>query len=138
MEKEIWKSLKYLLTNNCDEYTSKEFKNYYSSHKIRYERTVFDTLQYNGVAERINLAIIEEDSYMLRMTKSFLGEVTCTTCYIKTDVDYCVCFMLFLIDNFIIFLLYVRYHLILPEISFADLFNGEINSSKKKEKIKFD
>ncbi|GKV14824.1 hypothetical protein SLEP1_g25638 [Rubroshorea leprosula] len=46
--------------DNRGEYTSKEFKDYYSKHGIRHEKIVPDTPQHNGVAKRMNHTIVEK------------------------------------------------------------------------------
>uniref|UniRef100_A0A2N9H483 Integrase catalytic domain-containing protein n=1 Tax=Fagus sylvatica TaxID=28930 RepID=A0A2N9H483_FAGSY len=60
VERQKGKSLKCLRTDNGGEYTSNEFENYCSEYGIRHEKTVPDTPQHNGVAERINCTIVEK------------------------------------------------------------------------------
>lgn len=48
---------------------SKAFDDYCSKHGVRHEKTVPDTLQYNGMAERIKRAIVEKIRNMLRMAR---------------------------------------------------------------------
>ena len=77
--------LKRLQTNNCGEYISTEFKEYFSKHGIMHEKTVPGTPQHNGVAEMMNRTIVEKVWCMLKfdkLPKSFLGEVVNTTVYL--------------------------------------------------------
>ncbi len=69
VEREKGKSLKCLRTDNEGEYTSNEFENYCSKNGIRHKKTVPNTPQHNGVAERINCTIVEKVRCMLRMAK---------------------------------------------------------------------
>uniref|UniRef100_A0A2N9FX16 Integrase catalytic domain-containing protein n=1 Tax=Fagus sylvatica TaxID=28930 RepID=A0A2N9FX16_FAGSY len=85
VERQKGKSLKCLRTDNGGEYTSNEFENYCSEYGIRHEKTVPDTPQHNGVAERINCTIVEKVRCMLRMAKlpkSFWAEDVQTACYL--------------------------------------------------------
>ena len=69
VERETGKQLKSLRTDNGEEYTSREFREYCSSHGIRHERTEPGTPQHNGVAERMNQTIVEKVRCMLKMAK---------------------------------------------------------------------
>ena len=74
VEREKEKPLKCLHSDNGGEYTSNEFKSYYSEKGIRHEKTVHGTPQHNGVAERMNRTIVEKIRCMLRIAnlpKSF-------------------------------------------------------------------
>ena len=85
VEKEKGKPLKCLRSDNGGEYTSNEFKNYFSEKGIRYEKTVLDTLQQNGVAEMMNRTIVKKIRCMLRMAnlpKSLWGEAVVPACYL--------------------------------------------------------
>ena len=73
-KREEGKPLKCLRTGNGGEYTSNEFKSYYSKKGIRNEKTVPSTPQQNSAAERMNHTIVENVICMLRMAnlpKSF-------------------------------------------------------------------
>ena len=77
--------LKRLRTDNGGEYISREFKEYYSKHGIRHEKTVPGTPQHNGVAKRMNRTIVEKVRCMLKLAKlpkSFWGEVVNTAVYL--------------------------------------------------------
>ena len=67
VEREKGKPLKCLHTNNGGEYTSNEFKSYYSKKGIRHEKIVPSTQQQNGVVERMNRIIVKKVKCMLRM-----------------------------------------------------------------------
>lgn len=85
VERQTGKLLKCLRSDNDGEYTSNEFKKYWSQHGIRHERTEPGTSQHNGVAERMNRTIMEKVRSMLRMAKlpkSFWGEAVLTACYL--------------------------------------------------------
>ena len=68
--------LKYLRSNNREECTSQEFKAYCSNHGVRYEKTVPNTSQHNGVVERTNRKIVEKVcAYLEQQTyQSHFGE----------------------------------------------------------------
>ena len=84
-EREKGKPLMRLHANSGGEYTSDEFKSYYSKKGIRHEKTVPSTQQQNGVAKRMKRIIVEKVQCMLRMTNlstSFWCEAVQTTCYL--------------------------------------------------------
>ena len=60
VEREMGNPLKQLRTDNGGEYISKEFKEYFSKHGIRHEKTVPGTPQHNGAVERMNRTIVEK------------------------------------------------------------------------------
>ncbi|CAA0834189.1 Unknown protein [Striga hermonthica] len=62
VEKQTGNPLKCLCSDNGEEYSSHEFKNYCADHGIRHEKTVPGTPQHNGVAKRINRTIMEKDA----------------------------------------------------------------------------
>ena len=68
-ERETGNPLKRLRTDNGGEYISREFKEYFSKHGIRNEKTVTGTPQHNGVAERMNQTIVEKVWCMLKLAK---------------------------------------------------------------------
>ncbi|KAM1154260.1 hypothetical protein ACFX19_037276 [Malus domestica] len=85
VEREIGKPLKCLRSDNGDEYTSHQFREYCVKHGIRHEKTVPGTPQHNGVAERMNRTIMEKVRCMLRtakLSKQFWGEAVRTACYL--------------------------------------------------------
>ena len=85
VERETRRLLKCLRTNNGGEYISHEFREYYSIHGIRHEKTVPDTPQHNDVAERMNRTIVEKVICMLRtakLPKLFWGAAVLTVCYL--------------------------------------------------------
>ena len=59
VERSTGRKLKTLRTDNGGEYTSTEFANYLRSEGVRHELTVPKTPEQNGVAERMNRALIE-------------------------------------------------------------------------------
>lgn len=69
VEREIGKSLKCLRSNNGEEYTSQEFRDYCSKHRIWHKKTVPSTPQHHGVAEQMNHTIIERVRSMLKAAK---------------------------------------------------------------------
>ena len=85
VETETGNPLKRIWTDNGGEYISREFKEYFSKHGIRHEKTVPSTLQHNGVVERMNQTIVEKVRCMLKLAKlpkSFCGEAVNTTVYL--------------------------------------------------------
>ena len=67
------------------EYTSKQLKKKIYSYCIRHEKTVPNTPQHNGVAERMNRTIVDRIRCMLSLAKlprSFWGEAMRTACYL--------------------------------------------------------
>ena len=71
--------------DNGGEYISKEFKEYFSKHGIRHEKTVPSIPQHNGVVERINRTIVEKVRSMLKLAKlpkPFWGEAVNTAVYL--------------------------------------------------------
>lgn len=59
MENETGLKLKYLRADNDGEYEIQGFKQYCSSNVIRFEKTIPETPQLNGVAERMNKTLGE-------------------------------------------------------------------------------
>jgi len=85
VERERGKPLKCIRTDNGGEYTSKQFQNNIRSYGIRHEKTVPNTPQHNGVAERMNRTIVDRIRCMLSLAKlprSFWGEAMRTACYL--------------------------------------------------------
>jgi len=83
VERSTGKPLKCLCSDNRGEYTSHEFKSYCFEHDIRHEKTVLGTPQHNGVAERINRAIMDKvrcTMKTVKLPKPFWGEAIQTTC----------------------------------------------------------
>ena len=54
VERETGNFLKRLRIDNDRKYISREFKEYFSKHGIRHEKTVLSAPQHNGVIERMN------------------------------------------------------------------------------------
>ena len=69
IERETGNPLKRLRTDNGGEYFSMEFKEFYSKHGIRPEKTVPGTPQHNSVVERMNQTIVEKVRCMLKLAK---------------------------------------------------------------------
>lgn len=85
VESEKGSKLKCLRTNNGLEYLSKEFDEYCKENGIKRHRTVPGTLQQNGVAERMNMTILERVRCMLfafGLSKKFWGEAVSTAAYL--------------------------------------------------------
>ncbi len=55
--------IKVLRTDNGGEYLSNDFKMYLADHGIQHQLTVAYTPQQNGVAERMNRTLIEENGF---------------------------------------------------------------------------
>ena len=65
VEKESWKQVKALRSDNGGEYISNEFKDFYSKEGIRRELIVPHNPQQNGVTERKNRTIVGATRAML-------------------------------------------------------------------------
>ncbi|KAE8687107.1 cytochrome P450 71A9-like [Hibiscus syriacus] len=77
--------IKCFRTDNGGEYTSKEFDDFYIKEDIKRQFTVANTPQQNGVAERMNITLLERTRAMLRDTgleKSLWAEAVNTACYL--------------------------------------------------------
>jgi transposase InsO family protein len=57
------RNVKCLKTDNGIEYTNAKFRNFYLQHGIKKHFTVHMTPQQNGVAERMNMSIVEKAQY---------------------------------------------------------------------------
>jgi transposase InsO family protein len=57
VENEMDSRIKCLRSNNGGEFTSKEFMDYYSNHRIKRQFFVTRTPQHNGVVERKNRTV---------------------------------------------------------------------------------
>ena len=71
------KKIKCLRTDNGGEYTSDEFDNFCQSEGIERQFTTASTPQQNGVAERMNITLLERTRAMLKaagLGKSFWAE----------------------------------------------------------------
>ena len=64
-----WWKIKTLRSDYDVEYTSKEFEDYLKKNGIRHERTVPETPEQNGVAERMNRTLVETVRAMLSDSK---------------------------------------------------------------------
>ena len=85
VERETNKLLKCLRTKSGGEYCSNAFKNYCNRFGIKHQKTIPDTPQKNGTAERMNRTIIEKVRCMLsnsRLENNFWEEAIRTTCYL--------------------------------------------------------
>lgn len=69
VERETWKKLNYLMSNNGGEYISRGFEAYCSKHVIRHVKIVPNTPQHDSVANRMNHIIIEKVGCMLKIIK---------------------------------------------------------------------
>ena len=65
LEQEIYLFIKFLRTDNGTEFTSKEFDNYCKKDGIERHKTTVYTPQQNGVAERMNMTLLERARSML-------------------------------------------------------------------------
>ncbi|KAE8675254.1 hypothetical protein F3Y22_tig00111689pilonHSYRG00088 [Hibiscus syriacus] len=77
--------IKCFRTYNGGEYTSEEFDDFCRKEGIKRQFTVANTLQQNGVVERMNKTLLERTRVMLRdagLEKSFWAEAVNTTCYL--------------------------------------------------------
>lgn len=76
--------LNVLINNNGAKFISQKFNEFCKKHGIKRHRTIDGTPQQNGLAERINITILERVRCMLLATwlpKSFQGESIATTLY---------------------------------------------------------
>ena len=81
VEGEIGRKLKCIRVDNDGEYRG-PFEKYCREHGIKLEKTVLKTPHQNGVAERINITIVERIRCMLshtKLPKSFCDETMKTT-----------------------------------------------------------
>ena len=69
VEREIWKKLKCLRTDDGDKYSSREFDAYCMRHGIRHEKTVPPIPQHNDLVIRMNHTIMEKFKSMISMAK---------------------------------------------------------------------
>lgn len=85
VERQTGKKVKALRTDNGLEYVSNEFSNYCKSEGIIRHLTVRGTRQQNGIAERMNRAILERVRCMILgagVSKGFWGEIAKNACYL--------------------------------------------------------
>ena len=85
VENQTGKKLKRLRTDNGLEFCSKEFDQFCSDQGIARHRTVRDTPQQNGVAERMNKTLLERARCMLSqagLKRDFWAEAVNTACYL--------------------------------------------------------
>ena len=86
VEKSSGMKVKALRTDNGGEYTSTELEEYLIKHGIQHKLTVPTTPQQNGVAERMNRALVESVRSMLadsKLPKCFLAEALSTAIYLR-------------------------------------------------------
>lgn len=76
--------VKCLRSNNGGEYVSHEFKKFCSEHGIHMEKTILNTPQQNGVAERMNRTLNERASMRLHagLPKTFWADVVNTAAHL--------------------------------------------------------
>ncbi|KAE8711089.1 Retrovirus-related Pol polyprotein from transposon TNT 1-94 [Hibiscus syriacus] len=85
VELDYGNKIKCFRTDNGGEYTSEEFDDFCKKEGIKRQFTVANTLQQNGVAERMNRTLLERTRAMLRdagLEKSFWAEAVNTACYL--------------------------------------------------------
>jgi transposase InsO family protein len=85
VENQTGKKIKRLRTDNGLEFCSSEFDVFCKDEGIARHRTVRDTPQQNGVAERMNQTLLERARCMLSnagLTRRFWAEAVTTACYI--------------------------------------------------------
>ncbi|KAK8953905.1 hypothetical protein KSP39_PZI002955 [Platanthera zijinensis] len=85
VEKQTGKKVKYLRSDNGDEYTSIEFQAYCDQEGITRHLTIPGTPQQNGVAERMNRSLLERARCMrlfAGLPKYFWAEAINTTCFL--------------------------------------------------------
>lgn len=79
------RKVKHLRTNNGLEYFSEQFNQLCKSKGITRHKTLAETPQQNGLAERMNRTLLERVRCMLihaGLPKTFLGEALSTACYL--------------------------------------------------------
>ena len=85
VENQTGARVKCLRSDNGGEYNSKEFTNYYAAHGIRMEKTIPNTPQQNGVAERMNRTLNERARSMrlhASLPKFFWADAISTAAYL--------------------------------------------------------
>ena len=81
MEKQIEKKVKHLCTNNSMEFYSNEFEEFCRDEGPFRHRTTRETPQQNGVAEQMNMTLLEKARCMLfnaKLPNSFWSEAVST------------------------------------------------------------
>ena len=73
IEKQHNASIKILHTDQGGEYESKDFQKFLKDSRIIHKRTIPDTLQQNGLAERFNQMIVRSMKSMLHFTNFTYG-----------------------------------------------------------------
>jgi hypothetical protein len=89
VENDMDSRIKFLRYDNGGEFTSKEFMDYFSSHRIKRKLFVARTSQQNGVVERKNMTVQEMAQIMLMDSKLidiFWTQVVHTTIHIQNRV----------------------------------------------------
>jgi transposase InsO family protein len=69
VENEVKEKIGTLRTDNGGEFTSNEFKTYFTSNEIRIHLTIFYTPRQNGVIERMNCTLLGMERSMLTFKK---------------------------------------------------------------------
>jgi transposase InsO family protein len=89
VENEMDSKIKFLISDNGGEFTSKEFMDYYNRHGIKRQFSIARTPQQNGVVERKNRTIQEMARTMLmdsKLTDIFWTHAVHTTVHIQNRV----------------------------------------------------
>ena len=90
VEKSNGKNLKALCTDNGGEFISREFEEYLKNEGIKHELTVSKCPQQNGMAERLNVTLMEMVRSMLadfKLPQTFCPEALATAVYFVNDLQ---------------------------------------------------
>ncbi len=85
MEKSIGRKVKVIRTDNGGEFTSREFESYLMTEGFHHDLIIPNNSEQNGIAERMNLTLVEMARSMLVNSKlpcSFWAEVLSTVTYL--------------------------------------------------------
>ena len=85
VETETSLKVKYLRLDNGGEYIDGGFSAYYAAQRIKMEKTIPETLQQNGVVERLNRTLNEHARSMrlhAKLPKTFWADAVNTTAYL--------------------------------------------------------
>ena len=87
VENQTGQKVKVLISDNGDEYTSKEFKDYLTSKGIKHQLSISGRPEQNGVAERMNRTLTERARSIRLQTdisKGFWAEAVNQASYLVT------------------------------------------------------